>query len=152
MNPLPLYQRNSELSMTMPESMCDPNVTEFGERTFFLFLREGCYVNKLDDFVFFMENQWGPVKAKANRGGWRLNVIQQTFVLPSTCALDDPGGFVAAPAFLSDLRPRLRVARARPSMIDVLYLPSDDFLLSANRGMCGFAVTLTWADRDARSW
>ena len=37
-------------------------------------------------------------------------------------------------------------------MIDVLYLPADDFLLSANHGMCGFAVTITWADRDGRAW
>jgi len=37
-------------------------------------------------------------------------------------------------------------------MIDVIYLPADPFLLSANRAMCGFAITLAWADRNGRSW
>jgi decaprenylphospho-beta-D-ribofuranose 2-oxidase len=148
----PLYNRSSVMAVATPQAMVDPVLTEAGERVFFFFSREGDHVNDIEDFSWFMENQFGPAKALANREGWRLNVIQQTFVLPSACTSDDPAGLAAAATFLSELGTRLRGAQARPTMIDVLYLPADDFLLSANRAMCGFAVTLAWADRDGRSW
>jgi decaprenylphospho-beta-D-ribofuranose 2-oxidase len=152
LDPLPLYQRDSAMALMMPEAMLDAHLTELGERAFFLFLREGCYINEIDDFTFFMENQFGPQKASANRAGWRLNVIQQTFVLPSACTPDDREGLAAAATFLAALRPELHDRDARPTLIDVIYLPADSFALSANRAMCGFAVTLAWTDRDGRSW
>jgi FAD/FMN-containing dehydrogenase len=33
-----------------------------------------------------------------------------------------------------------------------MYLPADAFLMSATRGMEGYAVTLTFTERDGESW
>jgi decaprenylphospho-beta-D-ribofuranose 2-oxidase len=149
--PLPLYERTSVMGFATPQGMVNHLLTELGEEAFFLFCREGCHTNKLEEFAFFMESQFGPPKSLANRQGWRLNIVQQTFVLPAACAPGDPAGSYATATFLAELRARLGKP-ARPTMIDVLYLPADDFLLSANRAMCGYAVTLSWADQNGKSW
>src|SRR5262249_34466894 len=38
------------------------------------------------------------------------------------------------------------------ALIDVLYLPAEDFLLSASRGMDGYAVTVTFTGKDGENW
>jgi decaprenylphospho-beta-D-ribofuranose 2-oxidase len=149
-HPLPVYERTSLMGFVTPQGMVDHILTEAGETAYFAFCREGCHTNKIDEFTFFMEHQFGPPKELANREGWRLNIIQQTFVLPAGAA-GDPAGNGATATFLSELRARLGKP-ARPTMIDVLYLPADEFLLSANRAMPGYAVTISWADRNGRSW
>jgi hypothetical protein len=107
-----------------------------------------------------MENQFTPMKKAANEQGWRLNTIQQTFLLPAKCTPSDPAGSLPAELFLAQIRgtcsgdpslPEL-LDPMRPTLIDLLYLPADDFLLSANRGMDGYAVTITFAERDGVGW
>ena len=72
----------------------------------------------------------------------------------------DPAGSLTAELFLAQIRgtcsgdPSLpeMLDPMRPTLIDVLYLPADDFLLSANRGMDGYAVTITFAERNGVGW
>jgi FAD/FMN-containing dehydrogenase len=59
---------------------------------------------------------------------------------------------VRAETFLAALHPRQCPEGLRPAFLDVMYLPADEFLLSASRRLDGFAITVTWADRDGRLW
>lgn len=154
LNPCPLYASNRGSLATFARVMYDPDAAEIAEELTYANNRQGCYVDDLHHFLFFMESQFSPTKESANRVGFRLNTVQQTFVLPGPCAA--PGAAGDGPTGARSVQQFLERARAadmiRPVIFDVLYLPSDDVLLSANRGMCGYAVTLTYADRDGRVW
>lgn len=152
LSPLPLYEKQTHLFGTLARSMTSPGSVEWAEGMLFALYRSGCYTNELDDFTFFMDNQLTPVKAAANADGFRLNTVQQTFVLPAVVWPEDPWGVARAETFLALVHPRSCPAGLRPALFDVLYLPADEFLLSANHHLDGFAITVTWADRDGRSW
>jgi FAD/FMN-containing dehydrogenase len=89
----------------------------------------------------------------ANEDGWRLNTVQQTFVLPSEpFPPNDPWGASPTAEFLKAAYDDLRPRGLRPIVVDVLHLPKDDHVLSSSRNMEGFAVTLAFADRDGEQW
>jgi decaprenylphospho-beta-D-ribofuranose 2-oxidase len=160
LDPMPLYQRASKVYTMLCQGMCNSTLAELGESAMFALHPAGVYVDDLADFTFFMENQFTPMKQAANAHGWRLNTIQQTFVLPATVTSHDPAGASVAERFLEKIRETVSgdsvlpefLAPMRPTLIDVLYLPADDFLLSANRGLDGYAVTITFAERDGVGW
>ena len=122
----------------------------------FVLLPARTYVNGLFDFMFFMDNQLGPLRAAAREEGWWLNAIQQTFILPLAApSEEDPSGSGPAEAFLDRVRAADEPAildRLRPCFLDVLFLRPDDFLLSATRGLAGFAITITWTAKNADTW
>jgi FAD/FMN-containing dehydrogenase len=100
--------------------------------------------------MFFMENQLAPVRAAAKDDGWRLNAIQQTFLVPLVAPIaEDPSGTRRVAAFLDEIRSE---AGLRPCFLDLLFLREDDFLLSASRGLRGFAITVTWTAKNADIW
>jgi hypothetical protein len=69
--------------------------------------------------------------------GLRMPVIQQTFVVPTDVSDD----------FLGDLPELCRDEYdVLPTLLDVLYMPKDDILMSASRGIEGFACTLAFED------
>jgi hypothetical protein len=160
LHPMPLYQRASRLLGLLCKGMCDTLLTELGEGVMFAVYPSGVYVDELHDFTFFMENQFTPAKAAASKQGWDLNTIQQTFVLPATPTADDVAGAGPTRLFLERIRSIVfgdptqpaMLDPMRPALIDVLYLPADDFLLSATRAMNGYAVTLTFTERNAEGW
>jgi decaprenylphospho-beta-D-ribofuranose 2-oxidase len=160
LHPMPLYQRASKLLGLLSRGMTDVTLTELAEGAMFAVYPSGVYVDELDDFTFFMENQFTPVKKEAGANGWRLNTIQQTFVLPATPTAADALGVAATHRFLERIRPLVfgdpslpaLLDPMRPTLIDVLYLPADEFLLSACRGEGGYAVTLSFTERNEDGW
>jgi FAD/FMN-containing dehydrogenase len=159
-DPMPLYEPASELLKLFSMGMTSPTLTEIGEGAMFALYPGKLYIDELRDFMFFMENQITPMKEQADREGWRLNTVQQTFVLPAAPAQGDPAGVGPTAEFLEQIRPIVSVNSAlpawldplRPALLDVLYLPADEFLLSANRGLDGYAVTITFTGKDGDTW
>lgn len=159
-DPMPLYQKQNQLFDLLSRGMTEPSLTEMAEGALFLLYQEGVYVDEIDNFTFFMENQISPARDAATAAGWRLNTVQQTFVLPAIASAEDPAGAARTAAFLRAVRPTLFdepdaptfLDRRRPALLDVLYLPADDILLSAGRGGAGYAVTLTFTERDGEGF
>ncbi len=161
LHPLPIYQPSSKLMDYLAMATVIPALAEIGESALYALHASGVYVDDLSDFTFFMEHQIGPAKIMAAAAGWQLDTVQQTFVLPATPELPgDPEGTGPTRRFLEQLRPVLFGDSAlpamfepmRPTLIDVLYLPADDFILSATRGLDAYAVTLTFAEHDRHGW
>jgi decaprenylphospho-beta-D-ribofuranose 2-oxidase len=158
--PLPIYQHASWLRDLLAMGCVIPAIAEIGEAALYALHPSGVYVDELADFTFFMENQLTPAKQAAGEAGWRLNTIQQTFILPATPAPDDSAGIGPTVRFLEQIPEVLfgdsvlpaMLEPMRPTLIDVLYLPADDFLLSATREMGGYAVSVTFAERNQDGW
>jgi decaprenylphospho-beta-D-ribofuranose 2-oxidase len=159
-HPMPLHARASALLDVLCRGMIEPSLTELAEGAMFLVYPAGVYVDELDDFTFFMENQMTPAREAARNNGWRLNSVQQTFVLPAIPAPGDAEGVWPTARFLDLIRPTMfdepdapsLLDPMRPTLIDVLYLPPDEFLLSSTRRMGGYAVTLSFAERNGSHW
>ncbi len=160
LRPLPIYRPSSRLMDAVTMASVNPFVAELSEGALFAFSPSGVYVDDLADFTWFMENQITPAKAAAAAAGWRLDTIQQTFVLPCAPGPDDPAGVGPTARFLEQIRAVLfsdpeqpaLLDPMRPTLMDVLYLPADDFILSATRGLAGYAVTLAFSERDEDGW
>jgi decaprenylphospho-beta-D-ribofuranose 2-oxidase len=116
--------------------------------------REGCFLNELDDFLFFMANQISPMKETANKYGTRVTTIQQTFVLPSRPGAGDPTGTREAEQFLHVVARDLQGDAMRPSVADVIYLRRDrePVILSSTRNLEGFAISLCWLGWKRERW
>ena len=109
----------------------------------FMFKDGAEYVDDLEGFTFFMD---GNARAKrvANRLGFKLRNIQQTFVVPS-----DPGseggwdrGENDLVEWLDHAHGFLRERGLRPTLHDILFLPADErFPLSASASLAGYAVS-----------
>ena len=110
--------------------------------------RSETYVDDLEGFTFFMD---GDDRAKrwGRRLGFKMQTIQQTFVVPS----EDTPGIESR----RELVKWLRLTKAElwdrglyPSMWDVLWLPKDEgFLLSASSASGGYAVSLAFETSSA---
>jgi decaprenylphospho-beta-D-ribofuranose 2-oxidase len=161
LRPLPIYQPSSKLMDYLAMATVIPALAEIGEGALYALHAAGVYVDDLSDFTFFMEHQIGPAKIMAAAAGWQLDTVQQTFVLPALPSRPgDPDGTGPTRRFLEQLRPVLfadsvlpaLLEPMRPTLIDVLYLPADDFVLSATRDLAGYAVTLSFAERNRAGW
>ena len=93
------------------------------------------FVNDALDFTFFMDANITE-KELAERFGFGLPVIQQTFVVPIR----------RAAAFLDEVPELMAKHEIMPTLIDVLYMPSDLTLMSASHGREGFACTFSFED------
>lgn len=159
-DPMPLHRRADGMLYLLARGMAEPSLTELAEGAMFLLYPSDTYVDEVEDFTFFMENQMSPAREAALKAGFRLNSVQQTFVLPAIATPADPQGITRTARFLDLVRPTMfddpdspsLLDPMRPTLIDVLYLPADEFLLSACRGQDGYAVTLSFTERDGRNW
>jgi hypothetical protein len=108
---------------------------------------EGEFVDELFGWAFFLGNSTALAKKSLHRQGKRLNFVQQSFALPSDAR---PGSPDTGPTrrFIELAQARLHAADVRPADIDFLWIPADRFLLSANRDLPGYVVTLSFADTD----
>ena len=97
------------------------------------------YIDQLAGYHFFMD---GHRKAKefAELFGFPAPTIQQTFVMPTETVLE----------FFMHLDGTLREQGLAPNLFDVLYVPADDFLMSSNNGLAGFAVSVAFDDLSKR--
>jgi FAD/FMN-containing dehydrogenase len=110
---------------------------------------QGEFVDDLFGWAFFFGNSTKRAKADAHALGYRLNCIQQSFVLPSGPE-DRPPDTRPAQRFIELVLARSHAADLRPGPIDFLYVGSDDdtSVMSASRRLPGFVITLAFADRD----
>lgn len=110
---------------------------------------DGEFVDELLGWAFFLGNSCARAKAIARKCGDRLNITQQTWILPAV----DPVRVDTRPTqrFIEAVEARLHAADIRPTAVDFLYTPADDFLLSASRNLPGFAVTISTADKNRRT-
>jgi decaprenylphospho-beta-D-ribofuranose 2-oxidase len=118
---------------------------------FWLIKTETRYVDDLDGYTFMMD---GTVRAKdiAHSLGFAQRAIQQTFIIP---VQSDRHPLEKADQrlydFLDACDRRFRDAKVEPTLMDVLYIPRDDwFLLSASTGMSGFAVSFAFETNDRK--
>lgn len=93
------------------------------------------YLDDLLGYTFFMD---GNVRTRAleRRLGITTFTLQQTYVVPFSPEV--------LREFLSDALELLDARGLVPLLFDVLYIPSDEALLSASRDLSGFAVTLAF--------
>ncbi len=98
------------------------------------------YQDDLEDYTFFMDNNRRS-KEIASRFGILLPVIQQTFIIPKSHLL----------AFCHTFTGMLRSKKLAPNFFDIVPIPADDFLMSASRGLEGFAVSVAFEDLDRRT-
>lgn len=98
------------------------------------------YQDDLEDYTFFMESNRRS-KVIASRFGILLPVIQQTFIVPKSHLLE----------FLHTLTGMLRAKQLAPSLFDIVPIPADDILMSASRGLDGFAVSVAFEDLNRRT-
>jgi FAD/FMN-containing dehydrogenase len=110
---------------------------------------QGEFVDDLFGWAFFFGNSTKKAKAEAHALGYRLNCIQQSFVLPSGPEHRRPDTRPAR-RFIELILARSHAADLRPGPIDFLYVGSegDTSVMSASRGLPGFVITLAFADRD----
>ncbi|MDT8306626.1 MAG: FAD-binding oxidoreductase [Anaerolineae bacterium] len=91
------------------------------------------YVNKLPGYAFFVDGNRVSAEV-AEKVGIALPTIQQTYVIPEENVL----------AFLEEAATRLRRSKLSPNLFDILYVTEDDFLMSSNNGLAGFAVSIAF--------
>ncbi|WP_437658838.1 FAD-binding oxidoreductase [Sorangium sp. So ce1182] len=107
------------------------------------------YVDELMGYLFFMD---GNVLAKriAQTFGVHMTTVQQAFMIPY-----DPGApedsLRRLAGFLSKVDEIATRDEIPPLLLDVLHIQGDRFLLSANHGTDGFAVTLAFQASDEDS-
>jgi len=107
----------------------------FWTGTFHMFEEGVDYIDELFGYTFFMDGN-ARTHAIERRLGLRTYTLQQTFVIPFR-----PD---ALERFLERALAFFEVRKLTPLLFDVLYVPGDDVLLSASRGMDGFAVTIAF--------
>jgi decaprenylphospho-beta-D-ribofuranose 2-oxidase len=91
------------------------------------------YVNKLPGYAFFVDGN--RVSAEiAEKVGVTLPTIQQTYVIPEVELLP----------FLEEAATRLRQSNLSPNLFDILFVQDDDFLMSSNNGLAGYAVSVAF--------
>jgi len=93
------------------------------------------YVDDLAGYTFMMDGN-RIAKEIADWFGITLSALQQTFVIPELHVLK----------FTRTAAQMLREANLSPSLFDLLFMPADDFLLSANHDLAGYAVSLAFED------
>jgi decaprenylphospho-beta-D-ribofuranose 2-oxidase len=111
----------------------------------FLYRNDEKYIDDLEGFTFFMDGN-ARVRGAAKRFGINLDMIQQTFVVPSDPRAE--GGWDRARddlvEWLEYTHGFLLERGLTPTIHDVLFIPKDSpfpFLLSASADLPGFAVS-----------
>lgn len=107
---------------------------------------EGEFVDELFGWAFFLHNATQPAKMRAHAKNGRINFTQQSFALPS----GDEANPDTRPMqrFMELVLARLHEADIRPGNIDFLYIPADEFLMSASNGLNSFVVTVSFIEKN----
>jgi len=121
-----------------------PTLVEFALQTGF---PSGEFVDELFGWGFFLGNYTRHAQAKASKSGRRVNFCQQSFALPCGCDESNPDTRPMQ-RFIEILEARLHAVDKRPATIDFLYVPKDEFLMSASRDFPSFVVTISFGDTD----
>jgi decaprenylphospho-beta-D-ribofuranose 2-oxidase len=113
-----------------------------------LFRREHTYIDGLEDYTFFMD---GNVHAKelGRRLGFKMRVLQQTFIVPAAAHDHEPAADAplhettsVVTGFLDDMAAALAERRLVPTLIDIMFVPRDEgFLLSSSSQLSGYGIT-----------
>jgi FAD/FMN-containing dehydrogenase/fatty acid desaturase len=93
----------------------------------------GPFVDSLRGYTFCMEGN-ERAKAIADRVGISMTAIQHSYAVPTESFL----------AFLEDSARLFDAHAVYPCLLDAVYRPADDFLLSSANGLAGFCVTWTF--------
>lgn len=134
LKPFPVYQTKDLAHAPLEWLMGFPRINRLILKAVYHYLREGeQFVDELEGYTFFMEGH-RKTKDLASRLGVPLPTVQQTFIVPEH----------QLSRFLQLIVAQLQATRLAPSMLDVLFLPSDTFLMSANNGLDGYAVSLAF--------
>jgi decaprenylphospho-beta-D-ribofuranose 2-oxidase len=117
------------------------------DRFFFDFERP--YVDELSGYLFFMD---GNVLSKrvGQLFGMPMSTVQQAFMIPFDPAAREES-LRRLVAFLTEVDELTTQDDIPPTLLDVLHIKGDGFLLSANYGTDGFAVTLAFETSDEES-
>jgi decaprenylphospho-beta-D-ribofuranose 2-oxidase len=99
----------------------------------FFLNEETTYVNRLPGYAFFVDGNRVSAEV-AEKLGIILPTIQQTFVIPEARALE----------FLEKAAEQIRSEGLSPNLFDILYVQEDDFLMSSNNGLAGFAISMAF--------
>ncbi len=101
----------------------------------------GPFVDDFRGYTFCMEGN-ERAKAMVARVGIHMRSLQPTYAVPKESVL----------AFLADATRLLRCHDVYPTLLDTLYRPADDFLLSSARGLPGFSVSFMFGGVTAASY
>ena len=145
--PSGVYQANATFPPAAElESATGPTLVELGLDMF----PEGEFVDELFGWAFFLGNSTTPAKASAHLQGNRLNFTQQSFALPA----GSPDAVDTRPIrrFIELVEARLHGADLRPEDVDFLYIPADDFLMSASHGLTSFVITVSFAELNRKAF
>lgn len=109
------------------------------------------YVDPLHDYTFFMDGN-AYTKEVEHALGIRTRVRQQTFLIPTPIdhARRTYDGRLAQ-EFLARTREVLAAHGARPTLLDVLFVPEDEAYLSGSYRMPGLAITAAFEPLRARA-
>jgi decaprenylphospho-beta-D-ribofuranose 2-oxidase len=107
----------------------------------------GEFVDELFGWAFFLGNHTRHAKRIAAKNGDHANFFQQSFALPAGCD-DAKTDTRYIRRFIEMLEARLHAIDKRPATIDFLYIPADDFLMSASRNVPSFVVTVSFGDTN----
>lgn len=146
LNPLPsgMYDANAAFPPNGERTLAVwPTLVELGIELGF---PEGEFVDELFGWAFFLHNSTTAAKQQAHESGYRINFTQQSFALPS----HTDGRFDTRPMqrFIEQLETRLHEADVRAGDVDFLYIPADDFLMSASNGLDSFVITVAFVEKD----
>jgi decaprenylphospho-beta-D-ribofuranose 2-oxidase len=116
-----------------------------------MFRREHTYIDGLEDYTFFMD---GNVHAKelGMRLGFRMRLLQQTFIVPAAAHDHEPASdarlhetTTAVTGFLEQTAAVLAERRLVPTLLDIMFVPKDEgFLLSSSNHLSGYAITFAF--------
>ncbi|HEX4341273.1 MAG TPA: FAD-binding oxidoreductase [Polyangiaceae bacterium] len=111
---------------------------------------QGEFVDELFGWAFFLGNSTSRAKANAHCANprERLNFNQQSFALPAGPNEDAPDTR-ATRRFMELLVGRLHACGLRPVDIDLLYVPPDEFLMSASNNLPSYLVTIAFSNVNA---
>jgi decaprenylphospho-beta-D-ribofuranose 2-oxidase len=101
--------------------------------------QRGPFVDDLDGYTFCMEGN-ERMKEAADRIGVTVGSIQHAYVLPTVSLL----------FFLTEAARMFERHDVYPNLLDALYLPEDDFVLSPSRGLPGVCASFVFEGPSPR--
>jgi decaprenylphospho-beta-D-ribofuranose 2-oxidase len=144
---LPQHPLRVPIEWLMRASVISEGLWTVIDRWFFDLERP--YVDSLFDYTFFMD---GNVRARrvAQSLGMPMSTVQQTFMIPFDWGARKKS-YRRLVRFAGAIEAITNRDEIPPTLLDILYVAGDEFLLSANHRMDAFAVTLAFETSDQES-
>jgi decaprenylphospho-beta-D-ribofuranose 2-oxidase len=109
---------------------------------------EGDYVDDLLGWGFFLGYSTAVAKNAAHATKDTINFTQQSFALPA--GTDAAVDTRETRRFIELVIARLHAADLQPPVLDFLYVPSDEFTMSASRGLISFVATVSFTEHNRK--